>query len=426
MRNQTAARKGISTARAFFLAGLATSLAFSAPVFADTAPLPTSGELTDTHAKLIPEVVSAPPFELTKIGGGKLALPWAIAFLPDGRILVTERAGKIRIVENGRLSKQTITGVPQVLTGGHSGLLDLVLDPNYASNKIVYLSHMHGSPDAATIRVVRATLDGTKLIDKQVIFSSFPAIKGVDQIGGRLAFGPDGCLYLTIGDRMQRERAQNLMDHSGTIVRFRADGSIPDDNPFAGRSDALPEIYTYGHRNPQGLTIGSTDGRLWAIEHGPYGGDELNLITPGTNYGWPVVTFGIDYDGSKISDLSSAPGLADPIHTWVPSVAPSSLISLAGDSPLSGGHAGFLLGSLSGESLIRLHLNGGTIIKEQRFLQSKIGRIRDVAQSPDGTIYLLTDGTEASLYRLEPLSDDIASKPTPPPRRSPVEKRRRG
>jgi len=421
------AQKGIRAARASLFAALASTLLCAPAALADTAPLPTDEPITEeAPAKPIPEVVSVPPFELIKVSGGKLVLPWAIAFLPDGRILVTERAGKIRVVEDGRLSKQNITGVPEVLTGGHSGLLDIVLDPNFTTNRRVYLSHMHGTPDAATIRVVRATLSGTKLIDKQVIFASSPAISGVDQIGGRLAFGPDGCLYLTIGDRMQRERAQNLMDHSGTIVRFRPDGSIPEDNPFVGRSDALPEIYTYGHRNPQGLTIGSTDGRLWAIEHGPYGGDELNLITPGANYGWPLVTFGIDYDGSKISDLTSAPGLTDAIHTWVPSVAPSSLISLTGDAPISGGHAGFLLGSLSGESLIRLHLSGTHIIKEQRFLQSKIGRIRDVGQAADGTIYLLTDGTEASLYRLEPLGDDIASKPTTPTRRTPVEKRRRG
>ena len=349
------------------------------------------------------------PYEARKIAG-PLVLPWSIAFLPDGRALVTERPGRLRMIEGDRLLPDAITGTPEVLTGGHAGLLDVLVDQDFPNTHLLFLSYMHGTREASTIRVVRARLDGMSLIDKQVIFDSRPALKGVDMIGGRLAFGPDGMIYLTLGEHMQKEHAQDLLNDGGKIVRFNRDGSIPDDNPFVGRNDAQPEIYSYGHRNPQGLISNAGDGLIWALEHGPKGGDELNVITSGGNYGWPVVTYGVNYDDTIISDRTSAPGMIDPIYKWVPSVAPSSLVSYSGNVMPDDWQGNFLIGTLVGECLVRLQLNNGMVVKEERYLHHKIGRIRDVAVAADGYIYLLTDGTEASLYRLEPSEDLVASR----------------
>jgi len=347
------------------------------------------------------------PYEARKIAG-PLFMPWSLAFLPDGRILVTERPGRLRLIEGERLLPDAISGVPEVVTGGHSGLLDVLVDNDFPNTHRLFLSYMQGTPEARTIRVIRARLEGMALVDKQVIFASRPAAAGPDQIGGRLAFGGDGTIYLTIGERMQKERAQDLLDDGGKIVRFRDDGSIPDDNPFAGRSDALPEIFSYGHRNPQGLIGNAGDGFLWSIEQGPKGGDELNVITSGGNYGWPLVTYGVNYDGTIISDHTSEPGLIDPIHTWVPSVAPASLVSYSGTVMPDDWQGNLLIGTLVGECLIRLKLSNGTVIKEERYLHHTIGRIRDVAVGPEGFVYLLGDGTEAYLYRLEPIEDVVA------------------
>ncbi|MBS0237521.1 MAG: PQQ-dependent sugar dehydrogenase [Proteobacteria bacterium] len=347
------------------------------------------------------------PFELRKIAD-KLESPWAMAFLPDGRILVTERPGRLRVIEGDMLLPAGVTGVPTVLSGSHSGLLDVLVDPEFPKNHRLFLSYMHGTPEAGTIRIASAVLDGMDLVDKQVIFESRPAASGLDQIGGRLAFGPDKALYLTIGDRFQKERAQDLLDDGGKIIRINVDGSIPEDNPFVGRSDALPEIYSYGHRNPQGLIGNVGDGQLWSIEQGPKGGDELNLITGGSNYGWPLVTYGVNYDGSVISDKTSAPGMVDPVYVWVPSVAPASLVSYYGNVMPDDWRGDFLVGTLVGECLIRLRMDSGKVVKEERYLHHKIGRIRDVAVAPDGYIYLLTDSSEASIYRIEPLTDQVA------------------
>lgn len=348
------------------------------------------------------------PYELRPLVSKQLAMPWAIAFLPDGRALVTERPGRLRLIEGDHMLDEPISGVPEVSVGGHSGLLDVLVDRDFPNTHRIFLSYMHGGPDGSTIRIVRARLDGMALDDKQVIFESRPAVKATDQIGGRLAFGPDGMLYLTIGDRFQMERAQNLLDDGGKIIRIRDDGSIPEDNPFVGRHDVLPEIYSYGHRNPQGIIGNAGDGQLWSIEQGPKGGDELNLITSGGNYGWPIVTFGTNYDDTIISNLTSAPGLIDSVHHWVPSVATASLVAYTGNVMPQDWQGNFLVGTLVGQCLIRLEVTNGVVTRERRYLHNTIGRIRDVAISPDGFIYLLTDGTEASLYRLEPTEDLIA------------------
>ncbi|MET1045325.1 MAG: PQQ-dependent sugar dehydrogenase [Hyphomicrobium sp.] len=352
------------------------------------------------------------PFELRKIAD-KLESPWSMAFLPDGRLLVTERPGRLRVIEGDQLVPRPISGIPAVLCCSHSGLLDVLVDPDFSNNHRIYLSYMHGTPEAGTIRITSAVLEGMELINKRVIFESRPAASGLDQIGGRLAFGPDHALYLTIGDRFQMERAQNLLDDGGKIIRINTDGSIPSDNPFVGRSDALPEIYSYGHRNPQGLIGNVGDGQLWSIEQGPKGGDELNLVTAGANYGWPLVTYGTNYDGTTISDKTSAPGLVDPVRYWVPSVAAASLVSYYGNVMPDDWRGDFLIGSLAGECLIRLRMDSGHVVKEERYLHNKIGRIRDVVVAPDGYIYLLEDNSEAALYRVEPLTDQVARAKTP-------------
>lgn len=347
------------------------------------------------------------PYRVRKIAD-ELESPWSLAFLPDGRTLVTERPGRLRVIFGDQLLSEPVAGVPSVLCCSHSGLLDVLVDPDFLNNHRIYLSYMHGTPDAGTIRITRAVLNGNELINKRVIFESRPAMKGLDQIGGRLAFGPDNALYLTIGDRFQMEHAQNLLDDGGKIIRINTDGSIPNDNPFVGRSDALPEIYSYGHRNPQGLIGNVGDGQLWSIEQGPKGGDELNLITAGGNYGWPLVTYGANYDGTIISDQTSAPGLIDPTYFWVPSVAAASLVSYYGNVMPDDWRGDFLVGSLAGECLIRLRIDSGRVVKEERYLHHTIGRIRDVAVGPDGYIYLLQDNSEAALYRIEPLTDQVA------------------
>ncbi len=339
-----------------------------------------------------------------------LEMPWAIAFLPDGRILVTERAGRLRVIEGGELHADSIAGVPEVVSGDHAGLLDVIVAPDFETTRTLYLSYVHGATEAANVRVMRAKLDGMSLASREVIFDSRPAAPGLNQLGGRLAFGPDGLLYLTLGDRFDKNRAQDLLDHAGSIIRIREDGGVPSDNPFVGRSDALPEIYSYGHRNPQGLAVNRLDGKLWSVEHGPRGGDELNVIEAGANYGWPLATFGVDYNGDVIAKPDPPPGLAPPVRAWVPSIAPSSLAAYRGDLMPPSWRRSFLVGALAGERLVRLEMLDGHVVREEEFLAHRLGRIRDVAVSPDGFVYLLTDGYDAALYRLEPDGDEIAQR----------------
>lgn len=388
---------------------LAANVSISTPAKADfpdaESPL---GVEPDKDAQDIPDTDA--PFALRPIAD-HLELPWAMAFLPDGRMLVTERRGRLRVIQNDMMLAVSIEGIPEVLTGGHSGLLDVLVDTQFSSTHILYYSYMVGPADAARIRIGRARLEDMQLVDKQVIFESAPAISGTDQIGGRIMFGPEGYIYMTIGERMQMQRAQNLLDDGGKIIRIRTDGSIPDDNPFVGRPDARPEIYSYGHRNPQGLIYDEVEARMWSVEQGPHGGDELNLIKKGANYGWPLATYGINYDNTIISDKTSLPGMEDPIHYWVPSVATASLVRYSGTVMPPDWNGSFLIGTLVGECLIRLQMRNGAVVKEERYLHHSIGRIRDVAVGPGGYIYLLTDGTEASLYRIEPLPDEIANRP---------------
>ncbi len=330
--------------------------------------------------------------------------PWSIAFLPDGNILVTEREGRLRMVRDGRLDPKPISGVPRVYASGQGGLFDVLPHPDFANNRFVYLSYAARADRGAHTRVMRYRLesDGRALTQPHRIFDARPKASGGRHFGGRMVFDRDGFLFITVGDRGDMQRAQKLDDHSGSVIRLTADGRVPADNPFVGRDGALPEIWSYGHRNPQGIALNPDTGAVWAHEHGAQGGDEVNIIRKGRNYGWPVITHGIDYDGSKIGIGKEAPGMEQPLYVWVPSIAPSGMAFYRGDK-FPGWNKSLFVGALAGEALVRLEIDGDKVMHEERLLRDKLGRIRDVRTGPDGYLYLTLDESDGRLVRLEPV-----------------------
>ncbi|NYZ12376.1 PQQ-dependent sugar dehydrogenase [Azospirillum sp. RWY-5-1] len=330
-----------------------------------------------------------------------LDYPWGLAFLPDGSMLVTEREGRLRrILPDGKLSA-AIRGVPEVVARGQGGLLDVALDPRFADNRLVYLTYSEPGQGGSGTTAARGRLGEDGLSDVQVIFRQTPKLGTGHHFGSRLVFAPDGTLFITTGDRGQMARAQELSMHQGKVIRIRPDGSIPPDNPFVGRNDARPEIWSYGHRNIQGAALHPTTGRLWLHEHGARGGDEINVPEAGRNYGWPVITYGMDYSGARIGEGTSKPGLEQPIHWWDPSIAPSGMAFCTSDRyPAWRGN--LFIGSLRFSQLVRLELDGTTVLKEERFLDEVGKRIRDVRQGPDGFLYVTTDESGGSVLRLEP------------------------
>ena len=338
-------------------------------------------------------------FRLSRITGG-LAYPWAMAFLPDGRLLVTERDGRLRLVEQGRLIERPVAGVPAVEARGQGGLLDLALHPRFTENTLVYLSYAGATATGVATHVLRARLDGERLVDGQIILVGGSGSTG-RHFGSRLVFGPDGMLYVSLGERGEMRRAQDLSDLVGKIVRVTDEGAVPPDNPFVGRADARPEIYAYGVRNPQGMAVNPWTGALWEQEHGPRGGDEVNLIRPGANYGWPVITHGVDYSTLPIGEGKAKAGMEQPLHVWVPSIAPSGMAFYDADA-FPAWRGSLLIGALKDELLVRLRLEGDQVIGEERLIAGEIGRIRDVRVGPDGLVYLLNDEADAAIWRLEP------------------------
>lgn len=330
--------------------------------------------------------------------------PWSVAFLPDGRMLVTERAGRLRWVGSDfRLAPQPIEGLPEILERGQGGLFDVVLHPQYAQNGWIYWAYNAPGPGGWGTALARGKLQGQRMTEVQVLFSMQPKTRSSQHFGGRIVFDKAGTLYLTLGDRGDKDRAQKLDDHAGSVIRLHDDGRVPADNPFTQRAGALPEKWTLGNRNMQGAALHPQTGELWTHEHGPQGGDEVNVMRSGLNYGWPVITYGVNYGlGTRIGEGQSKPGMVQPLHVWVPSIAPSGMAFVSG-SQFPQWQGDLLVGALRGQMLVRLVLDGEKVLREERLLQGRVGRIRDVRMGPDGFIYLLSDGPDGALMRLEPV-----------------------
>ncbi|WP_244314207.1 PQQ-dependent sugar dehydrogenase [Pannonibacter tanglangensis] len=338
-------------------------------------------------------------FTLVDVARG-LENPWGLAFLPDGRMLVTERPGRLRLVSaEGELSAP-LNGVPVVYDTGQGGLLDVAVDPQFAENSTIYLSYAAPVSGGGTTAIARARLTQSGLSDVTVIFTAKTRGSSGRHYGSRLAFGPDGLLYATIGDHGDDDSAQDLGLHSGKVIRITRTGEPAPGNPFIGRSGALPEIFTYGNRNPQGLTV-TPEGGIWAHEHGPRGGDEINVLRAGANYGWPVITHGRAYSGLSIGEGKEKPGMEQAIHLYVPSIAPSGMAFYSG-SRFPAWQGDLFLGALAGTHLNRLEIEGGKVVGEERLLEDLGERIRDVRSGPDGHLYLLTDSEEGRLIRIAP------------------------
>jgi glucose/arabinose dehydrogenase len=333
-----------------------------------------------------------------------LANPWSLAFLPNGDMLVTERPGRLRIVRNGTLDPQPIAGVPEVWATGQGGLLEVLPHPRFGQNRLLYLTYSKPCEKGATTALLRGRFDGRALSGAQDLFVADNCNTGNPHFGSKLAFGPDGSLYMTIGERGDRHRAQNMASHGGKILRLTEDGKPAPGNPFLGKEGSKPEIFTYGHRNPQGLAIHPDTGVMWANEHGPQGGDELNILEAGRNYGWPVASYGREYgpDGALVSLHPWKEGVEEPILTWLPSIGISGMIFYTGDKfPQWRGH--IFVGGLSGLTLHRLAFNDkGGLLGREALLTELRQRIRDVRQGPDGNIYLVVDANPGGVLRLEP------------------------
>jgi glucose/arabinose dehydrogenase len=342
--------------------------------------------------------------EAENIASG-LEHPWALALMPDGRFLVTERPGRLRIVGADGSISAPLTGVPDVLARGQGGLLDVTLDPGFGENQLLYLSFSDpGSNGTAGTAVARARLAGSGLEDVQVIYRQEPKVRSNGHYGSRVVVRGDGTLFITQGDRMnQRPLVQELSTGIGKVMRINADGSAPSDNPFVDRAGAKPEIWSYGHRNVQAAALDPATGRLWTVEHGARGGDELNHPESGKNYGWPVITYGVDYSGVRIGEGTAKEGMEQPVYYWDPVIAPSGMTFYDADA-FPGWKGSLLIGSLGTGSLVRLTMTDGLVTSEERYEILGGQRVRDVQVGPDGLVYLVTDEDDGALVRVRPPS----------------------
>lgn len=347
------------------------------------------------------QVITTPDeqFRIVEITRG-LEHPWGMAFLPDGRILITERPGRLRLMENNQLVPQPLSGLPAIVAQGQSGLLDVALHPNFEHNQLVYIAYTSARNRGISTDVARAKLVGQSLEDVQVIFKSNRGTTTGRHFGSRLVFDGKGFLYIGLGDHGQMERAQDSADHAGSVIRIHDDGRVPADNPYQQQGDWLPEIFSIGNRNIQGAVLHPTSGELWTHEHGPQGGDEINIIQAGRNYGWPVITYGENYGGGKIGEGTAKAGMEQPLHYWVPSIAPSGMAFLTSDRYGTAWKGSLFVGSLKFARLHRLELQGAQVVRDEYLLDGLGARIRDVRQGPDGWLYLLTDSPDGQLLRL--------------------------
>ena len=330
-----------------------------------------------------------------------LQYPWAVEFITNKKILITERPGRLRIYDNGKLSAP-IKGLPSIKAERQGGLLDVALDPNFSKNKILFISYSSGNMVGIGTEVASAKLVNNELKDVKVLFRALPKSKGGLHFGSRLLLTSDNRLYITLGDRGEMDRAQDINDHAGSLIRINKDGTIPENNPFTQNSNAKPEIYTFGNRNMQGIALDPTTNEVWTIEHGPQGGDELNLMKPGVNFGWPVITYGVNYGiGTKIGEGTHKTGMSQPVYYWTPSIATSSLLFYSGEKfPNWKGNA--FVSSLKFGQLARLEMADNKVISEERLVNGAVGRIREVKEGPDGFLYILIDDANGKLLRLKP------------------------
>ncbi|MDR9436789.1 MAG: PQQ-dependent sugar dehydrogenase [Thiohalophilus sp.] len=332
----------------------------------------------------------------------ELRHPWSMAFLPNGDVLITEKAGRLRIFRDGELLPEPVSGLPPIHPTGQGGLLDLALHPDFETNRWLYFSYVANHEGDATTHVARGRYRDGKLSDVEVLFIAEPAGHTGRHFGSRLVFDKDSYLYITVGDRGNQPRAQDLSDHAGGTHRLHDDGRVPDNNPFVNHPDAKPSFYTYGNRNAQGMTMHPETGVIWQVEHGPRGGDELNIIEAGNNYGWPIITYGINYSGTQVGEgITHKEGMEQPVHYWDPSIAPSGLAVYTGNA-FPDWQDNFFVGALAHEHLARLVIKDNKVVKEEKLLTERGERIRDVRQGPDGLLWILTDESDGSLLRLKP------------------------
>jgi glucose/arabinose dehydrogenase len=341
------------------------------------------------------------PVEVETVASG-LEHPWGLVFLPDGRMLVTERPGRLRLVSKDGTLSEPLSGVPRVFAEGQGGLLDITLSPTFGEDRLVYLSFSDPEDGRAGTAVARGKLTEKGLEGTEVIWRQKPKVQSTLHWGSRIVFRGDGTMFVTLGERFNyRQRAQDLTSTLGKIVRIRPDGSIPDDNPFVKRTDALPEIWSYGHRNVQAAAMEPGTDRLWTVEHGARGGDELNHPEAGKNYGWPVITYGVDYSGAKIGEGVAKQGMEQPVYFWDPVIAPSGMAFYTGGA-YPDWKGDVFVGSLTPGQLVRLRIRNGKVEQEWRYLNELGERIRDIAQGPDGLLYLITDSGDGRVLRLRP------------------------
>lgn len=348
----------------------------------------------------IPVAKSADNYQLELVARG-IQIPWGMVWLNDKELLVTDRSGQLRLIKEGKLLDKPIEGVPEVHAERQGGLLDIEIDPDYSKNGWIYFSYsgFEGEEKGSNTSIMRARLKDMKLVDKQLIFDGFPNTKPSFHFGSRIEFDKDGYLYFSIGDRGNRDVHPQRLDHdAGKIHRINADGTIPDTNPFAKQKDARKSVYSYGHRNPQGMAMHPKTGEIWTHEHGPRGGDEINIIKPGLNYGWPVITYGINYNGTKITDETTRDGMQQPDWVWVPSIAPSGMEFITSDKyPQWQGH--LVVGSMKFAHLVLVELDGNKVVGHSKLFEGA-GRVRSIATHPNGDLYLGIDGS--GIYKVIP------------------------
>jgi glucose/arabinose dehydrogenase len=352
-----------------------------------------------------PQPQSASPVAVATVAKG-LNHPWGLQVLPDGRMLVTERPGRLRVIDKSGALSPPVSGVPAVAATGQGGLLDVALDPKFAENGLIYLSYAEPRGIIANgTAVARGKLvfkgDVGELAEVKIIFRQMPDHRGGLHFGARLVFARDGTLLVTLGERFQKDMAQDLATNFGKVVRINSDGSIPADNPFVQRGGPSAANWSYGHRNPQGAALHPETGKLWVVEHGPRGGDEINIVRAGKNYGWPVIGYGVDYSGAKLHDSTSKDGMEQPVYYWVPSIAPSGM-AFSWSDRIPQWKGSVFVGALAGQHLARLVLDGERVVGEEKLLTNLGERIRDVRSGPDGAIYVLTDHPEGRVLRVTP------------------------